>query len=527
MGILSNLMALSESTSENNVEKSKELLYKINNSNYLPTANDIGYAPLLTPKEMDDLGLDDDMNDEEKSRFNNYRRTLVMSSTYQNDLREAYADYIASGSDESERKLLHMGWIPSVEPTEKVFAKSSKKLLEYAKCISPTIYDVSGESDISILESIGKDKQNIVKKNGLRPVFLVCLNENSTIDGDSDIESMSYSHTSIGFNPELNELYSYTVDNGAHAGGLYKESLSLYIKNSSSAKILVLCIFVSESQYEKLEENIKWYSDNPDTSEYSIKNIFNVASGHINSNDRESISMISSQFVDSMLKMVNVDLTNNQVNKVTPGNIAFVKNPTVYKIYEGLASQYKESDTKRIMDNLSSTAEQVRSTVYESIGAENTASHAIVSYISKIMCPQSIFTEVNLPIQFNDNGDLEIDAYKSYEQKYQEVHTLLKSATDPNDIADCLCILWNANCNIEKKLQKMKRKKKYSDQYSSYVKLRSRILNDFNKYLKKLNSDTDISFYEYYKNSPYYDGSLKIKRSTLKNIGAYIKSAIG
>ena len=66
---------------------------------------------------------------------------------------------------------------------------------------------------------------------------------------------------------------------------------------------------------------------------------------------------------------------------------------------------------------------------------------------------------------------------------------------------------------------------KKKDVAKDYYKLRSRVLNDFSKYLGKIEKeDKEFNFSEYYKNSDYYDGSKVIKNTTLKGIGKLIKS---
>ena len=57
--------------------------------------------------------------------------------------------------------------------------------------------------------------------------------------------------------------------------------------------------------------------------------------------------------------------------------------------------------------------------------------------------------------------------------------------------------------------------------------MRSRVLNDFNKYMKKIyETEPEFSFSEYYKNSDYYDGKIKVKRSTLKGVGKFVQDII-
>ena len=89
---------------------------------------------------------------------------------------------------------------------------------------------------------------------------------------------------------------------------------------------------------------------------------------------------------------------------------------------------------------------------------------------------------------------------------------------------DEVCKLWWINCKLEKKIQDCKRKNK-TDVAKEYYKLRSRVLNDFSKYIAKIErEDKKFNFSEYYKNSEYYDGSKVIKNTTLKGIGKLIKS---
>ena len=130
------------------------------------------------------------------------------------------------------------------------------------------------------------------------------------------------------------------------------------------------------------------------------------------------------------------------------------------------------------------------------------------------------------PIQFNKNGDL-ILRLKSvdYEEEYQKAHKLLKEYDSRNNIDGMkyeLARLWYINNNLEAKIYALKK-----DNRSKEVRLRSRVLSDFNKYLSRvLKEDRSFNFTEYFERSPYSDTAVKIHSSTLDYTVQYIKKLL-
>jgi protein tyrosine phosphatase len=92
---------------------------------------------------------------------------------------------------------------------------------------------------------------------------------------------------------------------------------------------------------------------------------------------------------------------------------------------------------------------------------------------------------------------------------------LLKQYEEANNIDGIkyeLAKLWYMNTLLEDKIKNSKGSEK-----QEYTKTRTRILNDFNKYLKiVLKEDKKFNFNRYYKNTPYGDDRVRIRNSTLK-----------
>ena len=64
-----------------------------------------------------------------------------------------------------------------------------------------------------------------------------------------------------------------------------------------------------------------------------------------------------------------------------------------------------------------------------------------------------------------------------------------------------------------------------SPERKNKIKLRARILNDFNKYLKEVTSkDTGFNFTEYYNNTPFSDNEIVISKNTVRGTVQLVKS---
>ena len=75
------------------------------------------------------------------------------------------------------------------------------------------------------------------------------------------------------------------------------------------------------------------------------------------------------------------------------------------------------------------------------------------------------------------------------------------------------------NYLLEKKIYSNKYKKKKD----ANIKVRARILNDFNKYMKSLlKINPNFNFSQYYESSPFYANTIQIDNGTVKGIKSLI-----
>jgi len=115
---------------------------------------------------------------------------------------------------------------------------------------------------------------------------------------------------------------------------------------------------------------------------------------------------------------------------------------------------------------------------------------------------------------------------RDYENEYQESHRLLKQYEKTENIDPMkyeLAKLFYINNRIESDI--------YSENKTvprkKLVDIRSRVLNDFNKYMQVvMKKDKQFNFANYYKKSPFSDESITIKAPTLKYSLEYFKQLL-
>lgn len=139
-----------------------------------------------------------------------------------------------------------------------------------------------------------------------------------------------------------------------------------------------------------------------------------------------------------------------------------------------------------------------------------------------------IFEAKEFPVDFEEDGSLIIKNYKKldFEAEYSKSHKLLMIYSKTENIEGIkyeLSKLWFMNVVLEKRI--------YSnppeDKLKEYTKVRARILNDFNKYLKYvLEKEPDFNFTEYYNNSPFSDVSIKIPGSLISGLIQLLKQIL-
>lgn len=447
--------------------------------------------------------------------------------------------------EENESKILKLGWNPyvSFNGHNAIYAKNKqiKWFNENRQCRIVNLTEYSTNLSEEVLSADIEEEAKL-----LEPIY-ICLVHTGSLFGKiiNKVKRSEYSHAGISFNATLNTIYSFGIKgkNLKDDNGLVVESLDDYNDKNGDCKLLVLAIYVHPDIKRKVERNIMWYIDHKDDTRYSIKNLFRIVLNKP-TKDGYSLEMVCSQFVDTILKLSYIDITNKPSNLVAPCDLAINKQGVnVFAIYEGTKKDYNfkqaERKVKFLSQNLNFSKLHVvepkiivskikESRLLEDFNVEcsNFRINKVLKEARSLLTPKpAIVTEVRTPIGFNKDGDVYIDIQKDLQKQYEESHRLLYmyDVSNLNGIKKELAKLFHLNNIIEKKLKKCKdttEKKELTD-------LRARILNDYKTYFKIVcSADPEFDFEKYLKSTDYYDKTITIDNTTVKYTGSLIKTAV-
>ena len=266
--------------------------------------------------------------------------------------------------EEFENLILKSGWFPY----RKINGDSIKDARErqadwFNNNMQTNIIDLT---DTDLGDSDGEATSPVSENNDLFEVI-----EMSGIDGDkSRLEPLfitftssdnflgkvikkwtksHWSHAGIALQPKLDKIYTFSakeLNENNKQGGFRIESLELY-SSLNITDLLVMCFFVDKDIKKKVKEELAFYEKNQANTKYDKLNYFNIAFNI--QKDDESMQMVCSQFVDYILKMAGVDITNKASNLVTPADLSKTDNNAIniYALFEGKIPNYKEKDIKK------------------------------------------------------------------------------------------------------------------------------------------------------------------------------------
>lgn len=442
-------------------------------------------------------------------------------------------------------------YYPGIEINEKSMKLARERQARWLEEHSVQIIDITKckRRDGVVLESTQR-LQDVYQKHNLYPVYIVLsYNKRGFTNILKKFGNLEYTHSGLSLDSDLKEIYTFNYKPGLDKDkkGFNIETLDAYIKINNDSDLMVLCFFVDKASIDKIKYILDDMKRNKSRTHYSFINLFRVYFGKEKKFDPNNLRMVCSQFVDYVLKMVNLDITNKANNLVTPDDFKYLtKNPKIFKIYEDLTRNYTDNEVENkiyslfqsmkdeqisYIDMMKEACEYVIESYYSI--TENEEANKILAEIRELLTPESIFNErksslleFKFPIRINDKGDIIVKLYKSLEEQYQEAHRLLKSYGSSNieGIKHELARLFYVNAVIEKKVKKMD---KADDNYKKMIDLRARVLNDFKKYFKiVLEKEPDFDFAEYFKKSEYYNGEVTIDGSIFKFTGALIKKLL-
>lgn len=491
---------------------------------YHDYTNDIPQVtPFFTPDEFENLT---------GNEVDPFEYILQDQRELHEKIKEAMTLFNKDASEKNRQSVLELGWNPYIQyngESMKVARERQAKWMNENKRIQ--IIDVS---NMSIQESVSDDIVGM-----LEPIYIFLLNH----DGFESkmIRKFSkggYSHAGISFTDKMDKIYSFNDP------GFSEESLDLYKTQVSGINIQVATFFVTKEIKKKLQDVVKWYIKNKDKTKYDNANLVRyVFKKKIDS--ANSLAMVCSQFVDNTLKMCNIDLTNKPSNLVAPSDFEHPAPGTrLFVLFKDKIEKFKPSIIRNKIKALlkmnsydslitlptNEAVDAIFSTMLlESlmVNVDDPATNEHLREIRQILTPTNSIVEAKLlPIRFNKKGDLYIDLPKKLEEEYQEAHRLLMSYNTDNleGIKHQLARLFYLNAVLESRIRKSDSDNK---QYKGYVDLRARVLNDFKKYIKIVNDqEKNFDFESYFKNTEYYNKTIKIDTYTLKHTGELIHNFI-
>lgn len=442
---------------------------------------------------------------------------------------------------ERENALLSLAWNPSVEVNNENLEFARQRQIKWLQNKAPKIVDIRNLSSIESLNESTASMRRLYKEKNLYPLYIV-LSFTYTPLGKiiRVVKRSKYSHAGLATDSNLQNITTFKF--GAEWNGFSVESIDDYINTSHKALLNVLCIFVDKSTRDKIDRILKDFVAKQDKTSYGFGNLFNILFNKAKDNDPENLYMVCSQFVDTVLRLANINLFDKSSNLVTPGDFYEIcSNPKIYNVFEGLATDYLERSVEGSIYNLLRSKDvkdirynEVINIVKESniegfyAVTENDKCNKILEEVRELLTPEAVIYEKKFPLGINDKGDLTIELYKKLEDEYQEAHRLLKQYGENNieGIKHELARLFYINTVLEKKIKKFD---KDDPKYKKSIDLRARVLNDFKKYFKiVLEKEPDFDFTEYFKKSEYYNGNIiidnRILRFTGKLIEKFLKS---
>lgn len=442
--------------------------------------------PMLTPKELTEkLSEDFSIVESENATLNKWLQEYILlgqgiKTEDYNMLNLERINILRKAIYENdEETIIRCGWIPGVEFNSKNRVKASNIVREKM--------EVSNIIDYDMIEEASNSKD----KKAVSIVFVA----GSSILAKSirKVQGTEFSHASIALDDDLSKIYSFNMRNGFN--GLTYESVKNYIKEGVT-KMGVYTFLVSDKIYNDLEKALEKFNLYIDKTKYSILNLLTIP---INIPLDMDMRMVCSEFVDKLLKMANLDLTNKKSSLVGPKDLikATGTKSNIVEVFNGDPKKFNHKEIEKKIKKI----KRSNLPIYEFVEYDN-----------------EVITEAkSLPIQFDKDGNLILKNLRkiNFEQEYYNSHRLLIEYDKTKSYEPMKFELAKMQFFItllEKKIFKEGKDKSVTE-----LKVRARFLNDFKKYLKIINNiDPSFNFTEYYEQSPFNDALIKIDKDTLK-----------
>lgn len=344
-------------------------------------------TPYFTPEEMIDLGVYGNNNkysdhpDNDKlvgyisiplwfdsykdmckdHVFEDYRKEWVAT------MRKLYSDYdkIKESGDQErilarKQSILELGWNPEID-----YEFNRKYASSRIKCIIQANYPVDHFIKLDSIPELSEEELNEAVDDTYEPVFLVLTKGKTPVisQGIKFVTKSEYSHASITFDPELNEVYSFNMRK--NNWGFIKENLSSFKDNVIS----VFAFFAEKPVVTKLKKTVYDFANHKTNFDLRIfaNKIFHI--NHKASNDQ--YQQVCSTFVDTVLKSGDINLVGDQ-QIPAPSDIyngAKTRPNKIFEVYYGIAPKYNGAKVKRQISFLKKNKDTL--SINESVYDEN------------------------------------------------------------------------------------------------------------------------------------------------------------
>ena len=524
--------------------------------------------PFFSPSEMIDLGVFSNNNmysnnpdntevadgfttrqwfDVYQDIFNGAIAENRMAFDWMTKVRELYRDYDQikeSGDIEKinarKQSILELGWNPEIEFTQENMVLADNRINALLEFKQARIKHV----DLTQIDDANDPDMNAEERKDISPIYVILSRGKKWYsDVISKVTKSEYSHASVGTDHTMNNNYSYLT------GGFKKEDLKSY----GDDRITVFTFFVNNKYAQKFKEKLEDFKQHASDSIYDLSKMFDYVVN--NTKERaDEYAQVCSTFVNKILTSAGIPLEKPKRGIATPEDINRSMNKNaIYKIFDGKATEYDADKAgKKIKKLLSSNSVKVlkeesfilneANLILDYLNESNSIDQIhylwehrdILNDKSKTIVETylSQYTEVavmeisDLPIQFNDDGDLLIYKIKKSDFDYHKelkdsikLMKLYESQDNYDGMKYELAKLWYMNQTIESKLEKSSNKK--------LVDARSNILNAFYTYCEKvMKYEKDWNFVTYYESTPYSKEGVKINKSTLINTGKLLKGIL-
>ena len=271
-----------------------------------------------------------------------------------NKLNELYYKY-PNFDNETKQRILNLGWNPEIP-----FSVRNRKL-----ATESTRKKLNNYIPIKIEEFVETEEDNIINEaveNKKVPVYMICTWTDTAFGKAIRFHTKAiYTHACLAFDSKLDRMFSFNPANGINKlGGLSIEDINKYNQDGS---MVVYVTYLSQEQIHKLKSNIDDLMNNVKGTTYSFLNILAML---VNKPIELSHSMVCSQFVDRMLKSVNLDLTNKPSSLVNPKDLYDSKSTKIFKAYEGPIAEFNPKKLKKNADIiLRKNKKSINESVYE------------------------------------------------------------------------------------------------------------------------------------------------------------------